>query len=199
MKLIVGLGNPGAQYARSRHNVGFRVVDRFAQRHRLQFDIHESNALVGRGRVAGQAVAVAKPRTFMNRSGEAVAPLVRRYTESADELMVVYDDVDLPVGKVRIRAGGSAGTHNGMKSILASLETDAFPRLRFGIRGLSHTRDQDLADYVLDEFDSEEEALVIEAVERAADALVLFVRGELSRAMNEFNRDPVAEGSPEIA
>lgn len=199
MKLIVGLGNPGAQYARSRHNVGFRVVDRFAQRHRLQFDIHQSNALVGRGRVAGQAVAVAKPRTFMNRSGEAVAPLVLRYTESADELMVVYDDVDLPVGKVRIRAGGSAGTHNGMKSILASLETDAFPRLRFGIRGLSHTRDQDLADYVLDEFDSEEEALVIEAVERAADALVLFVRGELSRAMNEFNRDPVAEGSPEIA
>lgn len=199
MKLIVGLGNPGEEYARSRHNVGFRVVDRFAQRHRVRFDSRESQALVGRGRVAGQAVTIAKPQTFMNLSGEAVVPLVRRNAESVNDLMVVYDDVDLPVGKIRIRTGGSAGTHNGMKSILASLETDAFPRLRFGIRGLSHFPEDDLADYVLDQFDPEEEAVVAEAVERAADALVLFVRGELLRAMNEFNRDPVAEGSSELA
>jgi PTH1 family peptidyl-tRNA hydrolase len=199
MKLIVGLGNPGAPYARSRHNVGFRVVDRFAERHRLRFELRESQSLLSRGRVAGQGVVVAKPQTFMNRSGEAVAPLVWRYTESIDELMVVYDDVDLPLGKVRIRPGGSGGTHNGMKSILDSLETDAFPRLRFGIRGLAHSREDDLADYVLEEFDEQEEPIVAEAVERAAEALVLFVRGELNRAMNEFNRDPVAEGPSDLA
>lgn len=194
MKLIVGLGNPGEGYARTRHNVGFRVVDRFAERHRLRFGSREHQSLVGRGRVSGQGVVVAKPQTYMNVSGAAVAGLVRSYADTLDELLVVYDDVDLPLGKLRLRTGGSAGTHNGMKSILASLESDSFPRLRIGIRGVSHSRDEDLADYVLEDFEPEEEAVVDEVVEKAADALVLFVRGELSRAMNEFNRDLVSEG-----
>ena len=193
MKLVVGLGNPGPNYARTRHNVGFRVVDRFAERHRIAFDSHERDSLVGRGRVAGQAVVVAKPQTFMNRSGAAVAALSRLYTELPEEMIVVYDDIDLPLGKLRIRPGGSAGTHNGMKSILESLENNRFPRLRVGIRGASRSPEEDLADYVLEEFESEEEAAVSDAVERAADALVLFVRGEMTRAMNEFNRDPIPE------
>lgn len=198
MKLIVGLGNPGAEYEKTRHNVGFRVIDHFASRHRILLSSHERDALVGKGRVAGQAVTVARPLTFMNRSGPAVAALARIYTDSPSELMVVYDEVDLPLGKLRIRPSGSAGTHNGMKSIVASLQDDGFPRLRFGIRGASHTPENDLADYVLDTFTPDEEAVVDAAVSRAADALVLFVRGELQRAMNEFNRDPLEEGPPDL-
>lgn len=194
----MGLGNPGAEYEKTRHNVGFRVIDHFAKRHRIRLDSHQRDSLVGQGRVAGQAVTVAKPLTFMNRSGPAVAALARAYTESPSELMVVYDEVDLPLGKLRIRPSGSAGTHNGMKSIVASLQNDGFPRLRFGIRGASHSAENDLADYVLDTFTAEEEAVVDETVKRAADALVLFVRGELQRAMNEFNRDPLEEGSSDL-
>ena len=191
----MGLGNPGEEYARTRHNVGFRVVDRFAERHLIRFDTREQQSLVGRGRAAGQGVVVAKPQTYMNISGPAVAGLVRSYVDTLEELLVVYDDVDLPLGKLRLRAGGSAGTHNGMKSILASLESDRFPRLRVGIRGVSHTRDEDLADYVLEDFEPDEDAVVAEMTEKAADALVLFVRGELHRAMTEFNRDPIPEGA----
>ena len=146
MKLVVGLGNPGDEYADTRHNIGFRVIDHFAKRHRVKMGKHERDAMVGQGRVAGQAVTVARPLTFMNRSGPAVASLVRAYTDSIDELLVVYDDVDLPLGKLRIRPSGSAGSHNGMKSILESLQSDRFPRLRIGIRGESHSRENDLAD-----------------------------------------------------
>lgn len=194
MRLIVGLGNPGEEYERTRHNIGFRVIDHFAKRHRIRLDRHERDAMVGRGRVAGQGVVVAKPLIYMNRSGPPVASLAHAYTETPEEMMVVYDDIDLPLGKIRIRPGGSAGTHNGMKSILASLEHNRFPRLRIGIRGEARSPEDDLADYVLEEFLGEEEAAVMDAVERAADALVLFARGDLNRAMNQFNRDSAPEG-----
>jgi PTH1 family peptidyl-tRNA hydrolase len=190
MRLIVGLGNPGAKYERTRHNAGFRVLDAFASRHRIAIATHEKDALTGKGRVAGQAVMLAKPLTFMNLSGKAVSLLVRAYVDSPADMLVVYDDIDLPLGKLRLRERGSAGTHNGMDSILGSLETGAFPRLRFGIRGVSHSQSNDLAQYVLDDFDPEEEPLVGEAVARASDALLLFARGDLRRAMNTFNRDP---------
>jgi PTH1 family peptidyl-tRNA hydrolase len=194
MRLIIGLGNPGEEYDRTRHNIGFRVIDHFAKRHRIRLDTHERDAMVGRGRVAGQGVVVAKPLIYMNRSGPPVASLAHAYTETPEEMMIVYDDIDLPLGKIRIRPGGSAGTHNGMKSILASLEHNRFPRLRIGIRGAARSPEDDLADYVLEEFLDEEEAAVIDAVERAADALVLFARGDLNRAMNQFNRDSAPEG-----
>jgi PTH1 family peptidyl-tRNA hydrolase len=190
MRLIVGLGNPGARYERTRHNVGFRVVDAFAAKHRIELATHEKDALTGRGRVAGQSVMIAKPLTFMNLSGKAVALLVRAYLDSTDDLLVVYDDIDLPIGKLRIRERGSAGTHNGMESILGSLETGSFARLRFGIRGTTYSQANDLARYVLDDFDSDEEPLVADGITRAADALLLFARGDLRRAMNTFNRDP---------
>lgn len=190
MRLIVGLGNPGAEYERTRHNIGFRVVEAFARKYRIAFDGHEKDALTGRGRVAGQSVMLAKPLTYMNLSGKAVGGLVRAHLESLDELLVVYDEIDLPLAKLRIRERGSAGTHNGMASILGSLESGAFPRLRFGIRGETYQPAGDLARYVLADFEPAEEALIEPAIARSCDALLLFARGDLRRAMNTFNRDP---------
>lgn len=186
MKLIVGLGNPGADYERTRHNVGWMVVDAFARKFRIDVTRHEKNALTGTGRVAGGSVMVAKPLTYMNLSGDAVKLLVNVYLESTEDLIVVYDDIDLPLGKLRIRPSGSAGTHNGMRSIVQVLGTEKFPRLRIGIGAADGGR---LRDYVLDEFAADEQAIVNRAIERSVDALVLFARGDLKRAMNEFNRD----------
>lgn len=194
MKLIVGLGNPGAEYERTRHNVGWMVVEAFARKFRIEIAKHEKNALTGTGRVAGGSVMVAKPLTYMNLSGEAVRLLANAYLDSTDDLMVVYDDIDLPLAKLRIRPSGSAGTHNGMRSIVQDLGSDRFPRLRVGIGAADGGR---LRDYVLDEFAPEEQLAVDRAIARAVDALVLFARGDLRRAMNEFNRDE--EPPPEPA
>lgn len=191
MKLIVGLGNPGAEYAGTRHNVGWHVVDAFASKFRIDVSRHEKNALTGTGRIAGGSVMVAKPLTYMNLSGDAVRLLVNAYAESTDELMVVYDDIDLPLGRLRIRPNGSAGTHNGMRSIVTSLGSERFARLRFGVRGEAFS--ERLRDYVLDDFAEAEQPAVARGIERAVDALFLFVRGDLRRAMNDFNRDPVVE------
>ena len=198
MKLIVGLGNPGAEYERTRHNVGWHAVDAFAAKFRIALDTHEKNAMTGRGRVAGGTVVVAKPLTYMNLSGDAVRLLVNTYTEELSDLMVVYDDIDLPAGRGRIRPNGSSGTHNGMRSIVAALGSEGFPRLRIGVKGPSFGEER-LRDYVLDEFSAEEEPLVKRTIERAVDAMVLFVRDDLKRAMNEFNRDETAKAEPEAA
>jgi len=189
MKLIVGLGNPGPEYATTRHNIGWKVVDAFAAKFRIKIDNHEKNAMTGQGRVAGGSVLVAKPLTFMNLSGDSVKLLVNAYAESLDDLIVVYDDVDLPLGKLRIRMSGSAGTHNGMRSIVGALGMEKFARLRIGIGGVDSTGR--LRDYVLGEFTPDEALLVQRAIERSVDALVLFVRGDLKRAMNEFNADVI--------
>jgi len=196
MKLIVGLGNPGAEYERSRHNVGWMVVDAFARKFRIAISKHEKEAMTGEGRVGGGSVKIAKPLTFMNLSGDAVKLLVNAYLDSTDDLLVVYDDIDLPLARLRIRPSGSAGTHNGMRSIVASLATERFPRLRFGVRGAEYP-DGRLRDYVLDDFISEEAPLVSRGIERAVDALVLFARDDLRRAMNEFNRDSIEEKTKE--
>jgi PTH1 family peptidyl-tRNA hydrolase len=191
MKLIVGLGNPGADYERTRHNVGWMVVEAFARKFRIDIARHEKNALTGTGRVAGGSVMVAKPLTYMNLSGDAVKLLLNAYLESTEDLIVVYDDIDLPLGKLRLRPSGSAGTHNGMRSIVQVLGTEKFPRLRIGIGAADGGR---LRDYVLDEFAGDEQPVVTRAIERSVDALVLFARGDLRRAMNEFNRDEEPAG-----
>jgi PTH1 family peptidyl-tRNA hydrolase len=193
MKLIVGLGNPGAEYERTRHNVGWQVLDAFARKFRIEVTRHEKNALTGTGRVAGGAVMLAKPLTYMNLSGDAVRLLLNSYLESTEELMVVYDDIDLPLGRLRIRPNGSAGTHNGMRSIIGTIGTEKFPRLRVGIGQQEQGR---LRDYVLDEFTAEEQPAIDRAIERSVDALLLFVRGDLKRAMNQFNRDEVVGSEP---
>ena len=192
MKLIVGLGNPGADYERTRHNVGWHLIDAFAAKFRIALETHEKNAMTGRGRVAGGSVMLAKPLTYMNLSGDAVRLLAGAYLDSVSDLIVVYDDIDLPVGRGRIRPSGSAGTHNGMRSIITSLGNEGFPRLRIGVKGELYGEGR-LRDYVLDDFSPEEEPLIAKTIARAVDSLVLFVRGDLKRAMNEFNRDPAAE------
>src|SRR5713226_1921608 len=189
VKLIVGLGNPGRGYARSRHNVGWMIMDAFAEKFRIDISKHEKEALIGSGRVAGGSVILAKPLTYMNRSGDAVKLLTNAYLESLHDLMVVYDDFDLPLGKLRIRERGSPGTHNGMRSFVESLATESFPRLRCGVRGANYVEDR-LRDYVLDDFEESELPIVNRSIERALDALLLFARGDLKRAMNEFNREP---------
>jgi PTH1 family peptidyl-tRNA hydrolase len=194
MKLIVGLGNPGDEYERTRHNVGWMVVDAFAKKFRIEVTRHEKSALTGTGRVAGGSVMVAKPLTYMNLSGDAVRLLVNAYLESTDDLMIVYDDIDLPLARLRIRPSGSSGTHNGMRSIVQTLGTERFPRLRVGIGAQDGGR---LRDYVLDEFTPDEQPAVNRAIERAVDALVLFARGDLGRAMNEFNRDDPETEKPD--
>lgn len=193
MKLIVGLGNPGAEYERTRHNVGWMVVDAFARKFRIDVTKHEKNALTGTGRVAGGSVMVAKPLTYMNLSGDAVRLLSNAYLESTEDLIVVYDDIDLPLAKLRIRPNGSAGTHNGMRSIVQVLGTEKFPRLRIGIGQAEGGR---LRDFVLDEFSTDEQPLVDRAIERSVNALLLFARGDLKRAMNEFNRDELPPPPP---
>jgi len=172
------------------------VADAFGAKFRIKIDKHEKEAMIGSGRVAGGAVVVARPLTYMNRSGEAVKLLTDAYVDSLEDLIVVYDEIDLPLGKLRIRGRGSAGTHNGMRSVVASLASESFPRLRFGVRGANYAETGRLRDYVLDDFEDSELALVDPGIERAVDALVLFARGELRRAMNEFNRDSESD-SPE--
>jgi PTH1 family peptidyl-tRNA hydrolase len=193
MKIIVGLGNPGPEYAKTRHNIGWMVIDAFAAKFRIRVDKHEKDALTGTGRVAGGNVLVAKPLTYMNLSGDAVRLLVNAYSESLDDLIIVYDDIDLPLGKLRIKPNGGPGTHNGMRSIVAALATEKFARLRIGIGGVdSNGR---LRDYVLGEIAPDEVGAITRAIERTVDALLLFVRGDLKRAMNEFNRDEIS-GEP---
>ena len=172
------------------------IADAFAAKFRIEINQHEKEALTGSGRVAGGAVVVAKPLTYMNRSGEAVKLLANAYIESLQDLIIVHDEVDLPLGKLRIRERGSPGTHNGMRSVVESLASESFPRLRFGVRGANYAEDGRLRDYILDDFEESELPMVDRSIERAVDALVLFGRDDLRRAMNEFNRD-IDSDSPE--
>jgi PTH1 family peptidyl-tRNA hydrolase len=183
--LIVGLGNPGLEYSATRHNLGFWCVDKLAEKHRLRFTSKRAQSVVARGTVAGQDVALAKPQTYMNVSGVAVKQLIAGWGVPIRSLLVVYDDVDLNVGTIRLRAGGGPGTHNGMRSIVDEIRTEEFPRLRIGI-GMAPPG-QNLADYVLDHPTPEELPALREAVERAVEAIEVFVRRGAPAAMNQFN------------
>lgn len=186
--LIVGLGNPGPEYAYNRHNVGFRVVDTFAQAHQMAFRRILHQALIAEGRLAGQRVILAKPQTFMNLSGRSVRPLVSYYRVPLNRLLVVYDDMDLPLGALRLRPRGSPGGHNGMKSIVQALGTIEFPRLRIGIgRPPGHMSP---VDYVLQNFRPDEEEILEGVLHRAAQAVCTFIEEGLEAAMNRFNAQP---------
>ncbi len=189
MKLIVGLGNPGRAYAGTRHNVGFDVVDLLAERHRLAWESAPAEAVLAKWREA--SALVVKPLTFMNLSGQAVGDLLRFYKIDLADLFVVVDDVNLELGRLRARPGGSAGGHNGLKSLIGLLGTEEFARLRVGV-GRGDAR-RDLADHVLTKFDPQERADVVEAVGRAADAAELFVAEGIGPVMNRFNRKEDAE------
>ena len=186
MKLIVGLGNPGAKYAGTRHNVGFDTVDLLAKRHGAGWTTAPkgAEALVANWRMGG-AIFV-KPLTFMNLSGGAIVPLLQFYKIEIGDLLVIVDEVQLETGRLRIRPSGSAGGHNGLKSIIGSLGTDQFPRLRIGV-GRGDSR-RDLADHVLARFDADEKDLIAEAIVKAADAAEVFVTDGPDVAMNRYNR-----------
>ncbi len=184
-RLIVGLGNPGPEYEATRHNVGFMVADAVAEKAGLRLSHERGNVLLGWGRWRGAPFGVAKPLTYMNRSGQAVLALVRRFGLTPADLLVIYDDINLPVGRIRLRPGGSAGGHNGVQDIIDRLGTDAFPRLRLGI-GHDFPRGRQ-ADYVLAPFDAEQRPRIEEAIERAREAALTFVTDGLHVAMNRFN------------
>ncbi len=186
MKLIVGLGNPGSGYARSRHNVGFRCVDRLAHDHGLAFTRKKPDYQMAEGEVAGEKVLLMKPRTFMNESGRAVGPVAHFYHLALGDVMVVYDDLDLPLGKLRIRPGGSSAGHRGVQSIIGALGGDAFPRLRVGV-GRPEASGRDAVGHVLGDFNAAEEKVMAEAVARASEALLTVIRDGLDAAMNRFN------------
>jgi PTH1 family peptidyl-tRNA hydrolase len=186
MKLIVGLGNPGPEYRDTRHNVGFKVVDALAERWRVSDSWREKfEALHIKTSVGDEAVILAKPLTFMNLSGQAVVGLSGFYKIDPSDILVISDDVALPVGRLRARRDGSAGGQNGLKSIIQSLATQAFPRLRVGV-GRGDTR-RDLADHVLGRFEADERETVSAAVLRAADASEVFLSEGIERVMSVFN------------
>lgn len=185
MKLLVGLGNPGARYHDTRHNIGFRVIDALARRWSVDQWREQHQALVGRAREGDEPVLVAKPMTFMNLSGEAIAGLAGFYKVAVPDVLVVLDEVALPLGRLRAGRGGSHGGHNGLKSVIARLGTSEVPRLRIGV-GLGDGQ-RALADHVLGTFGPDEREQVEAAVLRAAEASVMFVTDGIERVMNAFN------------
>ncbi|MCE2542740.1 MAG: aminoacyl-tRNA hydrolase [Acidobacteria bacterium] len=185
MKLIVGLGNPGSRYRGTRHNVGFEVVDEVARRRELVFEPCPADAYMARERGPNAQVMLAKPCTFMNLSGEAVGALVRYYRFDLDDILVVADDVNLPLGRLRARRGGSAGGHNGLQSVISLLGTEQFARLRVGVdRG---DRRRDLSSHVLAGFESDELDTIKGAIVEAGDAVEAFADSGIDVMMNRFN------------
>lgn len=185
MKLIVGLGNPTAEYEGTRHNVGFCVIDRLVEQYGIPLDTVKHKGMFGKGRIQGQGVILLKPMTYMNLSGESVSAVAKYYKIDARDIIVIYDDINLDVGRLRIREKGSAGGHNGIKNIIAHLGTEAFPRIRVGV-GMKPPK-MDLAAYVLSHFSKEEQELMEQGYDRAEKALELLVMDDIAKAMNDYN------------
>lgn len=191
MYLIAGLGNPTKEYDKTRHNVGFSVIDVLADRYRIDISEKKHKALCGRGVIEGQKVLLLKPQTFMNLSGESIRAAADYYKIEPEEMIVIYDDISLDPGQLRIRLKGSAGGHNGIKNIIANLGTQDFPRIKVGV-GAKPPR-MDLADYVLSRFGAGEQKLMEEAFGEATEAAVMMMTDGAERAMNHFNAKKKAE------
>jgi peptidyl-tRNA hydrolase, PTH1 family len=197
MRLIVGLGNPGIEYAWTPHNLGFLVVDKVAEQAGIRVSRPEAKSYVGRGQIAGHEVVLAKPQTMMNLSGLAVRELVGRAECAFSDVIVVCDDIALPWGMLRVRERGSAGGHNGLKSVIGALGTMEFPRVRLGVQPEEFRGD--LKEYVLRQIRRDEEDLVAEEIEQGAEAAKLIVTEGVQRAMNRFNRRVPPPGEEEPA
>ena len=192
MNLVVGLGNPGKAYARNRHSVGFHCLNYFAKLHSIRFDRRQCQARIGTGELGGEKLLLAKPRTFVNLSGKAVGCLVSKYAIPLNNLLVIYDDLDLPLDRIRLRSGGGSGGHKGMKSIISALGSEEFPRIRVGIgrpqvEGLSNTDEDVIVSYVLSDFTPQEEELIKPVIASVAEAIDCFLNQGMEVAMSRFN------------
>jgi len=194
MKLIIGLGNPGKIYARNKHNVGFRCIDYLAKLYTIGTSRRQCHAQAGTGKIDDIKVVLAKPATFVNQSGEAVGCLVRTHNVALRDLIVIHDDLDLPLGKIRIRPNGSAGGHKGMNSIISALDSDDFPRIKVGIgrpvtEDGSPIKDEDeIVDYVLSDFTPREDDTIKAAIAQVAKAIQCILAEGVTAAMSKFNR-----------
>lgn len=186
MKIIAGLGNPTKEYEGTRHNIGFSVIDKLADKYNISMNEKKHKAICGKGIIEGEKVILLKPQTYMNLSGESVVDAVNFYkVDPEEDVIIIYDDIDLDVGKLRIRAKGSAGGHNGMKNIIAHLGTQVFPRIRVGVG--AKPKDWDLADYVLGRFPKEELPEIEAGRETACEAVKIIVSQGVEAAMNRIN------------
>ena len=185
MKIIVGLGNPTSQYVGTRHNIGFAVIDELSKEYNIAVDTKKHKALCGKGMIAGENVILAKPQTYMNLSGESVRALVDYYKVTNEDVIIVYDDISLDVGDIRIRQKGSAGGHNGIKNIIAHLNTQEFPRVKVGVG--EKPKGQDLVNYVLGHFSKGEMEQIQSGIEMAAKSIAVMVEDGIQKAMNDFN------------
>ena len=186
MYLIVGLGNPGREYVGTRHNIGFEVVDALCSKHDIKLSKEKFRAVFGDGIIAGEKVIVAKPQTYMNLSGESVREIADWYKIDSEHIIVIYDDISLPTGKLRVREKGSAGGHNGIKNIIYQLQTDVFPRIKVGT-GMPDNPDYDIKDYVLGKFSKEETEILINTAVRAVLATEEIIANDAKSAMNKYN------------
>lgn len=186
MYLIAGLGNPGREYVGTRHNIGFEAADALCSKFDIKFNKEKFRAVFGSGTIAGKKVIVAKPQTYMNLSGESIRELAEWYKIDSENIIIMYDDISLPVGKLRIREKGSAGGHNGIKNIIYQLNTDVFPRIKIGM-GTPQNPDYDIKDYVLGHFSKEETEILIKTVVRAVGAVEEIILSGAKSAMNKFN------------
>ncbi|RKD20915.1 peptidyl-tRNA hydrolase, PTH1 family [Caminicella sporogenes DSM 14501] len=185
MYVIVGLGNPGKKYEGTRHNVGFDVVEYLGYRNNIDIKKIKHKALIGEGMIEGKKVMLVKPQTFMNLSGESVLEICRYYDVDFNKLIVIYDDIDIDFGKIRIRKKGSAGTHNGMRNIIYNLQSDEFPRIRIGI---GKPEKGDLVSYVIGKFKDDEKEDILISIKTAACALECIIREGIDKAMNMYNK-----------
>ncbi|KIR03105.1 Peptidyl-tRNA hydrolase [Lachnospiraceae bacterium TWA4] len=188
MIVIVGLGNPGKKYEMTRHNMGFEVIDELASRYNIEVEKKQLKALVGKGAIAGCPVMLVKPQTYMNLSGESVRAVADYYKVEPEDIYVIFDDVSLDVGQIRIRKKGSAGGHNGIKSIIAHLGTQEFPRIKVGV---GEPKPGDLIDHVLGHFHGDDLLESKEGIKRAADAMECILKEDIAAAMNEYNQKKV--------
>lgn len=187
MYMVVGLGNPGAKYVNTRHNIGFDALDAFCSKHDIKLkSSRRFRADTGKGRVGGEKVIAVKPMTYMNLSGEAVLEIADYYDIENENIIVVYDDISMETGRLRIRRKGSAGGHNGIKSIILNLGSDEFPRVKIGVGAPEH-KDHDLADYVLGKFSKEETEILIKTVVSAVGAIEEILTANVDSAMNKYN------------
>ncbi|SHJ98645.1 aminoacyl-tRNA hydrolase [Tepidibacter formicigenes] len=185
MYVIVGLGNPGRQYENTRHNVGFDVIDILSKNNNIEVKKIKHKALIGEGRIGNEKVILVKPQTYMNLSGQSVLDIYKYYKVNPENIIVIYDDIDLNVGRIRIRKKGSAGTHNGMRSIIYNLQFDNFPRIRIGVS--KPEKGQDLASFVLSKFKKEEIEPLNETLNRAASAIEAIIKEGIDLSMNKYN------------